>query len=183
MPISLVVLQGPSASGKSTIQSRLKLPRIVTWTSRQPRPGEVDGVDYFFKSRAEMDDLFRNGLMIEMTEYHGNYYGTPLQLAEDVMREDVCRSVVLDRAGADKLRQLFRDRVLLIGIKAARADCERRLASRGRLPEEIADRMSTFDEEVEALSGCDIVLNNSDENLAKIDEATDWIRAGLGRRA
>ncbi|MGO4376505.1 guanylate kinase, partial [Paenibacillus sp. MCAF20] len=58
MNLSLVVLQGPSASGKSTIQSMLGLQRIVTWTSRSPRAGEVDGVDYFFKTEAEMQNLY-----------------------------------------------------------------------------------------------------------------------------
>jgi len=179
MSISLVVLQGPSASGKSTIQSRLGLPRIVTWTSRAPREGETDGVDYFFKSRSEMQSLHDRGQMVEMTEYHGNLYGTPLQLVEDVIRGGAARSVILDQAGAGKLRELFRDRTLLIGVKSGKEDCRRRLEARGHGPEEIRVRLSSYEEEIAALAECDLVLNNSDGNLGKIDLLADFIREGL----
>jgi len=178
----LIVLQGPSASGKSTLQARLGLPKIVTWTSREPREGETDGVDYAFKSRTEMEERLRGGMMVEMTEYHGNYYGTPLSAVEDAIRESGCRTIVLDRAGAATIRRLFKGEALLIGVKAERSDCERRLALRGHPPDEIADRMSTFDEEIDALAGCDAVLNNTDDNLAKTDLFADWIRLGLEAR-
>lgn len=179
MSISLVVLQGPSASGKSTIQSRLGLPRIVTWTSRPPREGEVDGTDYFFKSRSEMELLYERGQMVEMTEYHGNLYGTPLQLVEDIVRGGLARSVILDKAGAGRLRELFRDRTLLIGVKSDLEDCRRRLASRGHGSEEIRARLSSYDEEIAALDACDLILNNTDGNLGKIDLLADFIREGL----
>ncbi len=179
MSISLVVLQGPSASGKSTIQSRLGLPRIVTWTSRAPRDGETDGVDYFFKSRSEMERLYERGRMVEMTEYHGNMYGTPLQLIEDIVNGGLPRSVILDKAGAGRLRELFRDRTLLIGVKSEQEDCRRRLASRGHSPEEIRTRLSSYEDEIAALAACDLILNNTDGNLDKIDLLADFIREGL----
>ncbi|MFC4598214.1 guanylate kinase [Cohnella hongkongensis] len=182
MSISLVVLQGPSASGKSTIQSRLGLPRIVTWTSRAPREGESEGVDYFFRSRAEMERLYEQGQMVEMTEYHGNLYGTPLQLVEDVVGGSRPRSVILDRAGAGKLRELYRERTLLIGVKSDKEDCRRRLESRGHDPSEIAARLGSFEAEVAALSECDLILNNTDGNLEKIDLLADFIREGLKTR-
>jgi len=182
MSISLVVLQGPSASGKSTIQSRLGLPRIVTWTSRSAREGESDGVDYFFKSRSEMQRLYDQGQMVEMTEYHGNFYGTPLQLVEDVIRGGLPRSVILDQAGAGKIRELFREQTLLIGVKSGKEDCSRRLKARGHGPDEIRTRLSSFEDEVAALSDCDLILNNTDGNLGKIDLLADFIREGLRSR-
>jgi guanylate kinase len=180
MSLSLVVIQGPSASGKSTIQSMLGLPRIVTWTSRSPRAGEVDGVDYFFKSRAEMQKLYEQGQMIEMTEYHENLYGTPTQLIEEIIRKSELRSVILDEAGAKRIKQFFSGNVLLVGVKAERQECARRLEIRGQRASDIDARLSSFEVEIRALSQCDIVLNNTDENREKIDHIVRYLKGGLG---
>lgn len=182
MTISLVVLQGPSASGKSTIQSRLGFPRIVTWTSRSPRESEREGIDYFFKSREEMRRLFEQGRMVEMTEYHGNLYGTPLEHVENAARGRDVRSVILDEAGAAKIKRSFRDRTLLIGVKASREECERRLSARGHAAGEIAARLSTFEAEIAALAECDLILNNSDDNREKIDFLAELVRRGAELR-
>ncbi len=179
MSFSLVVLQGPSASGKSTIQARLGLPRVVTWTSRPPREGEVDGVDYFFKTKTEMQRLYEQGQMIEMTEYHENLYGTPMQLIEDLIRKGELRSVILDEAGATRMKELFREKVLLVGVKAEREECARRLESRGHGAADIATRLSSFEQEVEALAPCDVILNNTDDNREKIDTVVRFLKEGL----
>lgn len=180
MSLSLVVLQGPSASGKSTIQSMLGLPRIVTWTSRPPRAGEVDGVDYFFKTRTEMQRLYEQGQMIEMTEYHENLYGTPTQLVEDIIQKSELRSVILDEVGAKRIKQLFNGKVLLIGVRAERHECARRLKVRGHSASEINSRLGSFEAEICALSQCDLVLNNTDENRDKIDHIVRYLKEGLG---
>jgi guanylate kinase len=180
MSLSLVVIQGPSASGKSTIQSMLGLPRIVTWTSRSPRAGEIDGIDYFFKSRTEMQKLYEQGQMIEMTEYHENLYGTPTQLIEEIIRKSELRSVILDEAGAKRIKQFFSGNVLLVGVKAERQECARRLEIRGQRASDIDARLSSFEVEIRALSQCDIVLNNTDENREKIDHIVRYLKGGLG---
>jgi guanylate kinase len=140
-------------------------------------------VDYCFKERAEIQRLYGLGQMVEMTEYHGNLYGTPLSLVEEIVNQAEIRSVILDRVGAEKIRQLFGDRILLVGVKATRADCERRLEARGHGAAEIGVRLSSFEEEVEALSDCDIILNNTDANRDKVDALTACIREGLVNRA
>ncbi|WP_337099407.1 guanylate kinase [Paenibacillus sp. YIM B09110] len=182
MNLSLVVLQGPSASGKSTIQSMLGLPRVVTWTSRSPRPGEVDGVDYFFKTEAEMQKLYEQGQMIEMTKYHENLYGTPTQLIEGIIRNSERRSVILDEAGAKRIKQLYSDKVLLFGVKAERHECARRLEARGHSPVEVNERLNSFEKEISALSHCDLVLNNTDENKSKIDHIAGWLMDSFARK-
>lgn len=179
MSISLVVLQGPSASGKSTIQSMLGLSRIVTWTSREPRAGEFNGVDYFFKTRTEMQRLYEEGQMIEMTEYHGNLYGTPMHLFDETIQKSERRSIILDEAGAKKIKQLFSGKTLLVGVKAERNECARRLEARGQSASEINTRLASFDTEIRALSQCDLVLNNTDENREKIDQIVKYLKAGL----
>ncbi|WP_080835679.1 guanylate kinase [Cohnella massiliensis] len=182
MSILLVVFQGPSASGKSTIQTMLGLPRIVTWTSRKPREGEVDGVDYFFKTKDEMRMLYEQGRMIEMTEYHENFYGTPTLLVEEIIRRSERKSVILDEAGARKMKQLFHDKVLLIGVKAERHECARRLEQRGHSPSDINARLGSFEAEIDALSQCELVLNNTDENRGKIDQLVRFLKEGMEKR-
>lgn len=179
MTPSLVVLQGPSASGKSTIQSMLGLPRLVTWTSRDPRLGEIDGIDYFFMSKPDMQKLYDQGRMIEMTEYHGHFYGMPAQLVERIIEKKELRSVILDEVGAQKVKQWFSSAALLIGIKAERHECARRLEQRGHTMSEIVKRLSSYELEVKALSQCDLILNNSDENQEKIENVIRFLREGL----
>ncbi|MFB6471256.1 guanylate kinase [Paenibacillus glucanolyticus] len=179
MSILLVVLQGPSASGKSTIQSNLGLPRIVTWTSRLPREGEIDGIDYFFKTKDEMQKLYEQGQMIEMTEYHGSFYGTPTRLIEETFHKSERKSIILDEAGAKRIKQLFTDKILLLGIKAERHECARRLKVRGHSTSDVNSRLGSFQAEIDALSHCDLVLNNTDGNRGKIDQIVRYLREGL----
>ena len=83
----LIVFSGPSGVGKGTVRQEIfstpdhKFEYSVSMTTRAQRPGEVDGKDYFFRSREEFEELIRNGQMLEYAEYVGNYYGTPLTLS------------------------------------------------------------------------------------------------------
>jgi len=77
------------------------------------------------------------------------------------------------------MKALFREKVLLVGVKAERAECARRLESRGHRAEEIAARLGSFEREVEALAPCDVVLNNADDNREKIDRVVRILREGL----
>ncbi|MNW44426.1 Guanylate kinase [compost metagenome] len=182
MSILVVVLQGPSASGKSTIQSKLGLPRVVTWTSRLPREGEIDGVDYFFKTKEEMRRLYEQGQMIEMTEYHENFYGTPARQIKDIFDNSERRSIILDEVGAKKIKQFFNDKILIIGIKAERHECAHRLEIRGHSSSDINLRLESFEAEIDALSHCDLVLNNTDENRGKIDQIVRYLKEGLEKQ-
>ena len=78
----LIVFSGPSGVGKGTVRQEIfskpdhKFEYSVSMTTCAQRPGEVDGKDYFFRSREEFEELIRNGQMLEYAEYVGNYYGT-----------------------------------------------------------------------------------------------------------
>ena len=80
----LIVLSGPSGVGKGTVRKELfsqpdtNYEYSISMTTRKPREGEVDGVDYFFKSREEFETLIDQGKLLEYAEYVGNYYGTPI---------------------------------------------------------------------------------------------------------
>ena len=86
---TLFVVSGPSGCGKGTILAEvLKDPNLyysVSATTRAPRPGEVDGVNYFFKTRADFEKMIADGGFFEYAEYSGNYYGTPIAGVEQAI--------------------------------------------------------------------------------------------------
>lgn len=89
----LIVLSGPSGVGKGTVRKRIfedpstSYKYSISMTTRQMREGEVDGVDYFFKTRDAFEALIKDDQFIEYAEYVGNYYGTPVQYVKDTMDE------------------------------------------------------------------------------------------------
>ncbi len=164
MSIKLIAFQGPSASGKSTLQNLLGLPKLVTWTSRLERDGEVDGKDYYFTSKEQMQRMFQAGELLEMTEYQDNYYGTSIESIRNIAVGDEPYSIVVEAEGAKKLKQLLKNKMLLIGVVANLEDCERRLELRNITEREVARRLFTYHKEMEQLSHCDKIILNSDEN-------------------
>lgn len=180
MNISLVVFQGPSASGKTTLQAVLGLPRIVTWTSRAPRQGEIDGVDYHFTERKTLEQMMNEGKMLETSEYRGHLYGTSLSSIEDTAGGAGLRSIVLDPSGARVAKGLLGDRALMLGVSASRAECEARLLARGSDPEQIAARLAGYDEEIAALAGCDLIIRSGEGALERAGEIVLALRPMLG---
>jgi len=176
---TLVIFQGPSASGKTTLQARLGVPRVVTWTSRPPRPGERDGVDYVFSTREEMAEKEGHGLFLEMTTYNGERYGSSLETIRRAIAGRELGTVILDAPGAAKLKALYPDRVLLVGVYAEREDCRRRLAARGLAEKELQSRLAGYDEELRALIQSDLTINNSDAFRCSAEAVVDYLRAGL----
>lgn len=89
----LIVLSGPSGVGKGTVRKALfsqpdiQLQYSISVTTRKPREGEVDGVDYFFKTREQFEQMIRQNELLEWAEYVGNYYGTPIDYVEKTLQE------------------------------------------------------------------------------------------------
>ena len=95
----LIVFSGPSGVGKGTIlakymQGRSDICYSVSATTRAPRPGEVDGRQYFFLTRQEFEKMIEEGRMLEYAQYNGNYYGTPSRFVEEKLQAGV--DVVLE---------------------------------------------------------------------------------------
>lgn len=180
MRFSLIVFQGPSASGKSSLQAELGLPRLVTWTSRPARAGEIDGQDYHFATRDELLARQQEGRMLELAEYQGNLYGISLDSIE-ALAESGARSVILEASGTRTVKALYPDTVLAIGIFAEEDECRRRLATRQSAPEDISRRLATYAAEIEQLSLCDLVIRNTDENRDKSVALIRQLGVGLVR--
>ena len=138
----IFVISGPSGSGKGTIVEELRkiAPNIgvaVSATTRAPRPGEVDGVTYHYKTREEFEALIAAGEILEHTEYSGNLYGTLKSEAEKVIGagRDLILEIEVDGGGQVK-RLLGEDCVLIMLLAPDAAEQERRLRDRGTETEE-----------------------------------------------
>ncbi|MBR2671233.1 MAG: guanylate kinase [Oscillospiraceae bacterium] len=110
----LVVVSGPSGSGKDTVVHSLisKHPEIrisVSFTTRGMRPHEKEGVDYYFLTMEEFNRLLANGDILEYTEYSGNYYGTPRSEVDKRLEAGETVVLVIETNGAQNIKKLFPD--------------------------------------------------------------------------
>lgn len=173
----LVIVSGPTASGKSTLWRRLVAhPRVrfsVSATTRAPRTGEVDGQDYWFVDDARFDQMVADGELLEWAEVHGRRYGTPrapiveaIEAGDDVVLE-------IDVQGAEQLRKSGLPSVSIFIAPPSRDELEQRLRDRGTETEEqMARRLKIVDEEMAASSSYDHVVVNDDldETVARVEE-------------
>lgn len=131
----LIVLSGPSGVGKSTVISELLSSRrdihfSVSFTTRQPRVGEEDGVNYNFVSREEFERMIRDGELLEYAEYVGNYYGTSLKIIEDYLQQGIDVLLDIEVQGAAKVREKCPEAVLIFIIPPSLEELSRRLRNR-----------------------------------------------------
>lgn len=151
-----LVLSAPSGAGKSTLIRRLvqEFPEFafsLSTTTRAPRPGEQDGREYRFVSRAEFEKLIEKEHFAEWARVHGNYYGTPLHETRELLQAGRDILFDIDVQGARQLRQSLADSILVFILPPDQKELLRRLEQRGTdKPEEIARRMKTAREELSA---------------------------------
>jgi len=165
----LIILTGKTASGKDTVIAKLlsRLPefkKILTTTSRAPRSGEQDGVDYHFISRDEFEQKIQNGEFLEYVEYGGNLYGTEKSLFHN--HNGLIWKIDPSRAG--KVRELIADSSVVIYLTASDEVVLQRLRERGLSQEEIDKRMAD-DKRMweENKANYDFVVENTPNELAK----------------
>ncbi|MCU0901792.1 MAG: guanylate kinase [Cypionkella sp.] len=166
----LLILSSPSGAGKSTLAKRLmawdpSLRFSVSATTRAPRPGEVDGREYYFKSRAEFAELVATGQMLEHAEVFGNFYGSPRAPVEAAMREGRDTLFDIDWQGGQQIRNsaLGRDVVSVFVLPPSIAELDRRLRGRAQDSDEvIAGRMAKSRDEISHWAEYDYVLVNDD---------------------
>ena len=176
VPAGLTVLSGPSAVGKGTVAARLKqrcpwIWQSVSVTTRRPRPGEIDGREYFFASQHEFRQMVAEGELLEWAENYGNWYGT--QRSPVRRRLDVGEPVLLeiDVKGARQVRAAVPDALLVFLAPPSWEELVRRLRGRGtESPEEIDRRLADARSELAAESEFDITLVNT-----SVEDASDQL--------
>ncbi|XMB85692.1 guanylate kinase [Mycoplasmatota bacterium WC44] len=133
----LVVVSGPSGVGKGTVRKALfdmenhNYCYSVSMTTRKPREGEVDGVDYYFVTREEFEQRIEDDMFLEYAEFVGNYYGTPLDKVEDKLNEGLEVILEIETAGALQVRKKMKDAVLIFIVPPTKQALYDRLISRG----------------------------------------------------
>ena len=175
----LIVFSRPSGVGKATVRAanfskeEQKFVYSISETTRLPRTGETDGVDYFFKTREEFEQMIQNKQLLEYAEYVGNYYGTPLEYVENTLATGKDVFLEIDVQGAIQVRELMPDGVFIFLTPPDLNELESRIVNRGTDSDEvIAKRMKTAREELELMKYYDYsVVNDTVDNAVQKIEA------------
>ena len=169
----LLILSSPSGAGKSTLSRRLMawdtdLSFSVSATTRSPRTGEVDGREYYFKTRAEFQAMVKDGQMLEHAEVFGNFYGSPRGPVEDAMTQGRDTLFDIDWQGGQQIKQAMRGDVVSIFIlPPSIAELDSRLRGRAQDSEQvIAQRMAKSQAEISHWMEYDYVIVNRDLDTA-----------------
>ncbi|WP_147802372.1 guanylate kinase [Alkalicoccus halolimnae] len=168
----LIVLSGPSGVGKGTVCGALRehdtdIKYSVSATTRSPRAGEVDGVNYFFKTKEEFERMIREGEMLEHAHYVSNYYGTPRAYVEEMI--DMGYDVILEIEvqGALQVKETFPEGVFIFLMPPSLNELRSRIEGRGTETEDLINsRMTVAKEEIDLMDKYDYVVENDEVELA-----------------
>jgi len=179
----LVVLSGPSGVGKGTVRKALfeleghDLVYSISMTTRKPRQGEVDGVDYYFVSKEEFEERIKNDAFLEWAEFVGNYYGTPKDKVDEKLRQGKEVVLEIEVQGALQVRQKTSDGVFVFIAPPNKEALYRRLLSRGTESNEVIQkRMDKAEREFPLAHKYDYIVVN-DEVTNAADRILAIIRA------
>lgn len=174
----LFVLSGPSGVGKGTVRQRLfertnHLKYSISATTRAMRPGEKDGVDYFFKSKSEFKRLIDQNKLLEYAQYVNNYYGTPRKYVKETLASGHDVFLEIEVQGALQVKQNFPQGVFIFLFPPSLEELKKRITSRGTESEDlVSHRLQKANQEINMMDYYDYVVVNDD-----VDHAVSKIQA------
>ena len=186
----LIVISGFSGAGKGTLMKKLlqtydNYALSISMTTRQPREGERDGVEYFFATKEQFEENINRDGFIEYACYCGNYYGTPKKYVEEQLEAGKDVILEIEIQGALKVKEQFPESLLLFVTPPTAAELQRRLVGRGTETEEvISKRLARASEESEGIEAYDyiVVNDNLERCVEEINQLVDAARRAPVRR-
>ena len=169
----LLIISGPSGSGKGTIVERLVADSgysvSISATTRNPRPNEIDGVHYFFKSVEKFEEMLEKGELLEHAVFCDNYYGTPKKYVEEQLEEGKNIILEIEVQGALQVKKKYEDAVLIFTMPPSLTELRSRLEYRGTEDKATIDkRIKRAEEELEYLPKYDyLVINDTVERAVE----------------
>ena len=165
----LIVLSGPSGVGKGTVRKAIfdsednDFQYSISMTTRKMRDGETEGVDYYFRSREEFEELIATGEMLEYAEYVGNYYGTPLSYVQKTLDEGKDVFLEIEVQGAKQVKEKVPDGVFIFLTPPDLSELRSRSVGRGTDARDVSDeRMRVAREEIEMMVLYDYAVVNDE---------------------
>lgn len=182
---TLVVVSGFAGTGKGTVMKALvgkydSYALSISATTRDPRPGETDGKEYFFKTKKEFEQMIEEDAFVEYACYVGNYYGTPKKYVEEQLTAGKDVILEIEIQGALKVKEQFPDALLLFIAPPSADVLKERLVGRGTETEEVIEkRLSRAVEESEGIENYDYLVVNDDlgecvETVHQMIQSAGW---------
>lgn len=168
----LIVLTGPSGVGKGTLvksllQSHPELVLSISMTTRCPRPGEVEGENYYFVDRDKFQQMIETQDLLEWAEFAGNFYGTPRLPVIENIKQGKLVLLEIEVQGARQIQQTFPEALRIFILPPSMTELEKRLRGRGHDSEEaIVKRLQRATQEVEVAEEFDVKLMNDNLEMA-----------------
>ncbi len=162
----IIVFTGPDGSGRKSVAEAVGqtfgMEKVVSYVTRSPRPGEVNGQDYHFITHEAYGEMERNGEFLESVEIAGNRYGIRSLDVEDNLHQNGCVYLILNHEGAKIVKGIYGDKVIRLFLYADRRTVEARERKLGLAEEVIALHLSHFDLEMGYRSSCEHAFENYD---------------------
>lgn len=169
----LIVISGPSGAGKGTVVNQLikdgNYALSISATTRNPRPGEENGISYFFKTKDEFEQLIKDNKLLEYAQFCDNYYGTPKEYVDKKISEGDNVILEIEVQGALQVKKNRPETILIFMIPPTLYELRKRLTERGtETPEVIEQRLLRAEEEIELVNEYDyLVINDTIENAVE----------------
>ena len=173
-----IFVSSPSGAGKTTIVDAVlkrdhTVSRVITATTRAPRTGEKDGVDYLFWTIKQFEQAIKKGQMLEWAQVHTHYYGIPKKSVDSLMKKGICPILVIDVQGARTVKAQYPDAATVFIVPPSLKELKKRILGRNDNTQDIELRLETAKKEMLELDHYDYALLNDD-----LEEAVDQM-AGI----